>query len=320
MRIVQSLLPVLIVVKNTMALGLMVLVELGAHGWGNPGIGIAICTSHHPGQFTVIRERLAAGEGRAVHAPAPSAGTGGVQVVVPRLGAAAGLSAVVFFHRDLAVGARDGRILDQGQHWGQAWPYAVVAVPGRTGLFVHGDAAGVHREKGGVHIDGAPAERVDGDLGARVAEAAVPGILVVRHAGPGGGPLLLLLDLVLAAPFLPLLAQSPECAGGLLGLLVDVVLHRPRRYWWKIFLLAREARRFLVEEGGGAAGVAGAALRLEVGGGGAGVGEGLAAAELRRFGGGARAEAGEPLAEAGGAEAGDGDARVEAADGLIHPH
>jgi hypothetical protein len=75
-----------------------------------------------------------------------------------------------------------------------------------------------------------------------------------------------------------------------------------------------------VEEGGGAAGVAGAALRLEIGGGGAGIGEGLAAAKLRRFGGVAWAEAGEPLAEAGGAEAGDGDAWVEAADGLIHPY
>lgn len=77
----------------------------------------------------------------------------------------------------------------------------------------------------------------------------------------------------------------------------------------------------MVVEDGSAAGVAGTALRLEVGGGGAGVGEGLAAAELRRVGG---VEPGEPLPEAGGAEAGDGDARVEAADGghrrwLIHP-
>jgi hypothetical protein len=97
--------------------------------------------------------------------------------------------------------------------------------------------------------------------------------------------------------------------------LVDVVFHRPHRCRCKIFQVARW---FLLEEGGGAADVAGAALRLEVGGGGAGVGEGLAAAELRRVGGVAGVEAGEALAEAGGAEAGDGDARVEAADGLIH--
>jgi hypothetical protein len=48
--------PLLIMVKNGMALRMVVLIELGANGWGNPGIGIGIGTGHHPGQITGIRE------------------------------------------------------------------------------------------------------------------------------------------------------------------------------------------------------------------------------------------------------------------------
>jgi hypothetical protein len=63
--------------------------------------------------------------------------------------------------------------------------------------------------------------------------------------------------------------------------------------------------------------VAGAALRLQLVrlSGVARVGEGLAAAKV---GGGGRLEAGEAIAEAGRAEAGDGDAWVEPANGRIH--